>query len=137
MFNLKKRLRAAAAGLCLVVALPGCSSLWKARESVVIQRDTVAVHHRDTTFRRDSIYIREWAKGDTVYVDRFRDRYVFRDRWRDSVRVVERHDTTTIRVPVEKSLSWSQKAKIGAFPWLLLACLGLFLWTFRKYLFKP
>lgn len=137
MFNLKKRLRAAAAGLCLVVALPGCSSLWKARESVVIQRDTVAVHHRDTTFRRDSIYIREWVKGDTVYVDRFRDRYVFRDRWRDSVRVVERHDTTTVRVPVEKSLSWSQKAKIGAFPWLLLACLGLLLWTFRKYLFKP
>jgi hypothetical protein len=120
-----------------VVALPGCSSLWKARESVVIQRDTVAVHHRDTTFRRDSIYIREWVKGDTVYVDRFRDRYVFRDRWRDSVRVVERHDTTTVRVPVEKSLSWSQKAKIGAFPWLLLACLGLLLWTFRKYLFKP
>lgn len=136
MFNLKKRLRAAAAGLCFVVALPGCSSLWKARESIVIQRDTVAVHHRDTTFRRDSIYIREWVKGDTVYVDRFRDRYVFRDRWRDSVRVVERHDTTTVRVPVEKSLSWSQKAKIGAFPWLLLACLGLLLWTFRKYLFK-
>jgi len=136
MFNFKKRLRAAAAGLCLVVALPGCSSLWRARESVVIQRDTVAVHHRDTTFRRDSIYIREWVKGDTVYVDRFRDRYVFRDRWRDSVRVVERHDTTTVRVPVEKSLSWSQKAKIGAFPWLLLACLGLLLWTFRKYLFK-
>lgn len=136
MFNLKKRLRAAAAGLCFVVALPGCSSLWKARESIVIQRDTVAVHHRDTTFRRDSIYIREWVKGDTVYVDRFRDHFVFRDRWRDSVRVVERHDTTTVRVPVEKSLSWSQKAKIGAFPWLLLACLGLLLWTFRKYLFK-
>lgn len=137
MFNLKKRLRAAAAGLCFVVALPGCSSLWKARESIVIQRDTVAVHHRDTTFRRDSIYIREWVKGDTVYVDRFRDHFVFRDRWRDSVSVREVHDTTTVEVKVEKNLSWAQKSKIGAFPWLLLAVIGLLLWTFRKYLFKP
>ena len=113
----------------------GCSSLWKARESVVIQRDTVAVHHRDTTFRRDSIYIREWMKGDTVYVDRFRDRYVFRDRWRDSVSVREVHDTTRVEVKVEKELNWAQKAKIGAFPWLLLTLIGAALWIFRKYLF--
>ena len=77
------------------------------------------------------------VERDTVYVDRFRDRYVFRDRWRDSVSVREVHDTTTVEVKVEKNLSWAQKSKIGAFPWLLLAVIGLLLWTFRKYLFKP
>ena len=106
-------------------------------ERVVVQHDTTTVHHRDTTYRRDSIYIREWMAGDTVYVDRFRDRYVFRDRWRDSVSVREVHDTTAVEVKVEKNLSWAQKSKIGAFPWLLLAVIGLLLWTFRKYLFKP
>ena len=105
----------------------GCSP--KIVERIVVQHDTTTVHHRDTTYRRDSIYIREWMKGDTVYVDRFRD------RWRDSVSVREVHDTTAVEVKVEKNLSWSQKAKIGAFPWLLLALIGAALWIFRKYLF--
>ena len=111
----------------------GCSP--KIVERIVVQHDTTTVHHRDTTYHRDSIYIREWMKGDTVYVDRFRDRYIFRDRWRDSVSVREVHDTTAVEVKVEKNLSWSQKAKIGAFPWLLLALIGAALWIFRKYLF--
>ena len=48
--------------------------------------------------------------------------------WKDS-------DVITKEVPVEKNLSWSQKAKIDAFPWLMLAVIGLLLWTFRKRLF--
>ena len=111
----------------------GCSP--KIVERIVVQHDTTTVHHRDTTYHRDSIYIRELMKGDTVYVDRFRDRYIFRDRWRDSVSVREVHDTTAVEVKVEKNLSWSQKAKIGAFPWLLLSLIGAVLWIFRKYLF--
>ena len=119
--------------ILLLVSCAGCSP--KIVERIVVQHDTTTVHHRDTTYHRDSIYIREWMKGDTVYVDRFRDRYVFRDRWRDSVSVREVHDTTAVEVKVEKNLSWSQKAKIGAFPWLLLTLIGAALWIFRKYLF--
>ena len=132
MFNFLKK-GAAAIGLCFCVALSSCSP--KIVEHVVFQHDTTTVHHRDTTYRRDSIYIREWMAGDTVYVDRFRDRYVFRDRWRDSVSVREVHDTTTVEVKVEKNLSWAQKSKIGAFPWVLLALLGALVWIFRKFIF--
>ena len=132
MFNFLKK-GAAAVGLCFCVALSSCSP--KIVERVVVQHDTTTVHHRDTTYRRDSVYIREWLKGDTVYVDRFRDRYVFRDRWRDSVTVREVHDTTAVQVEVEKPLSWAQKAKIGAFPWVLLALLGALVWIFRKFIF--
>ena len=119
----------------LFFCLPGCSSLWKARERIVVRHDTTTVHHRDSLILKDSVYIREWIRGDTVFVDKFRDRYIFRDRWRDSISVREVHDTTTVEVSVEKSLSWSQKAKISVFPWLLLVSIGLLLWTFRKYLF--
>ena len=120
----------------LVLLLAACVSCSpKIVERIVVQHDTTTVHHRDTTYRRDSIYIREWMKGDTVYVDRFRDRYVFRDRWRDSVSVREVHDTTAVEVKVEKNLSWAQKAKIGAFPWLVLAVIGAALWIFRKWIF--
>ena len=125
--------RMVASVLLSAVLCAGCSP--KIVERVVVQRDTLQVHHRDTTYRRDSIYIREWMKGDTVYVDRYRDRYVFRDRWRDSISVREVHDTTAVEVKVEKPLSWSQKAKIRSFPWLLLAFLGALVWIFRKYIF--
>ena len=119
----------------LLAAYVSCSP--KIVERIVVQHDTTTVHHRDTTYRRDSGYIREWMQGDTVYVDRFRDRYVFRDRWRDSIRVVR--DSALVEhikeVKVEKELSWAQKAKIGAFPWLLLAVIGAALWIFRKWIF--
>ena len=129
-----KGLLARGAVLVLLLAA-GASCSPKIVERIVVQHDTTTVHHRDTTYRRDSVYIREWMRGDTVYVDRFRDRYVFRDRWRDSVSVREVHDTTTVEVKVEKELSWAQKAKIGAFPWLLLAVIGAALWIFRKWIF--
>ena len=121
--------------ILLPILSAGCSP--KIIERVVYQRDTTVVHHRDTTFRRDSVYIREWMKGDTVYIEKYKDRFVYRDRWRDSIRVVR--DSAVVEhikeVKVEKPLSWSQKAKIGAFPWLLLALIGAVLWIFRKYLF--
>ena len=132
--NKRRRLaRRAVPVLLAVILCAGCSP--KIVERIVVQRDTLQVHHRDTTYQRDSIYIREWMKGDTVYVDRYRDRYVFRDRWRDSIQVRERHDTTTVEVKVEKELNWAQRAKIRAFPWLLLGLIGALLWIFRKYLF--
>ena len=121
--------------ILLPILSAGCSP--KIIERVVYQRDTTVVHRRDTTFRRDSVYIREWMKGDTVYIEKYKDRFVYRDRWRDSIRVVrDSVDVETIKeVKVEKPLSWSQKAKIGAFPWILLALIGAVLWIFRKYLF--
>ena len=121
--------------ILLPVVGTGCSP--KIIERVVYQRDTTVVHHRDTTYRRDSVWMKEYVKGDTVYVEKYKDRFVYRDRWRDSVRVVR--DSVAVErvkeVKVEKPLSWSQKAKIGAFPWLVLALIGAVLWIFRKYLF--
>ena len=120
------------AALVLALCLASCSP--RIVERVVVQHDTTTVHHRDTTYRRDSVYIREWMKGDTVFVDRYRDRYVFRDRWRDSIVVkVDSFAVERVKeVQVEKPLSWGKRAKIGAFWWLVLAVAGLAAWTFRK-----
>lgn len=122
---------AATVGLCLF-ALPSCSpKIVEKWNTQYVYRD---VHHRDTVITKDSVYIREWVKGDTVFVDRFRDRYVYRDRWRDSIRVqVDSFAIERVKeVQVEKPLSWGKRAKIGAFWWLVLAVVGLGAWTFRK-----
>ena len=131
--NLSKRAWRLVLLLLLPVLHAGCSP--RIVERIRVERDTLIVHHRDSLFLKDSVYIREYLKGDTVFIEKYKDRYIFRDRWRDSVQVREVHDTTAVEVKVEKSLSWAQKAKIGLFPWLLLTVIGLLLWTFRKFLF--
>lgn len=123
---------AVAVGLCFLSALPSCSP--RIIEKVRTEYVTQEVHHRDTIITKDSVYIREWMKGDTVFVDRFRDRYVYLDRWRDSIRVqVDSFAVERVKeVQVEKSLSAWKRAKIGAFWWLvsaLILCAG---WIFRK-----
>ena len=78
----------------------------------------------------------EEVRGDYEdrYIEKYKDRFVYRDRWRDSI-IVKRDSVaveTLKEVKVEKPLSWSQRAKIGALPLVLLIALGLGIWTFRK-----
>lgn len=111
--------------------LPGCSP--KIIEKVKTEYVYQDVHHRDTLITRDSIYIREWLKGDTVYIEKYKDRYVFRDRWRDSISIREVHDTTTVEKKVERELTAGQKMKINSFWWLFAGFILSLLWIFRKY----
>ncbi|MBR6804518.1 MAG: hypothetical protein IKM57_06400 [Paludibacteraceae bacterium] len=100
--------------LLLCLTLAGC----KTRTVVVdtVRTDTLRLQRntRDSIFLHDSIFVHEWAAGETVYVQR--------DRWR--TRYVEKsvHDTTyiathdTIAQPyhvikeVPRQLTWWQKA---------------------------
>lgn len=127
-----KLIKRAALGFMFSVSLLACSP--RIVEKIKTEYVYQDVHHRDTIVTRDSVYIREWMKGDTVYVEKYKDRYVYRDRWRDSVRVKEVHDTTSVevKVEVEKPLSLIQRVKIGSFWWLLAACVGALAYIFRK-----
>ena len=116
----------------LSVSLPSCSP--RIIEKVVYQHDTTVVHKRDSVIRRDSIYVKEWMKGDTVFIEKYKDWYIYRDRWRDSIRVVR--DSVAVdrikEVKVEQPLSWRKRAKIGAFWWLCGALVAALAWIFRK-----
>ena len=107
------------------LATPGCSP--RIVEKVVHQHDTTEIHHRDSIDRRDSVWVREDVKGDTIYLEKYRDRILYRDRWRDSI--VVRVDSVTVEavkeVKVEKPLTAWKRFKIGGFWWLLaLAAVG-------------
>lgn len=92
------------------------------------------VYQRDTTVQHDSVFIREWVKGDTVHHYEFRDRYVYRDRMiRDTVLKADSVAIEHIKTEyVEQPLSRAKRAKIRAFWWLVAAVAGLGAWTFRK-----
>ena len=119
-----------------VLLLAGCSP--RIVEHIRYQRDTTYIDkvQIDSIYKRDSLYIKE--KGDTVYIykERIKEKYKF---VHDTVRLV-RVDSVAVErikeVKVEKPLSWWQKSKMAAFPWLLGAVVLLALWTCRKWLVR-
>lgn len=85
--------------LAISLAIAGCKSVqYVPVEKVKIEyRDREKIQ-KDTIIRRDSIRIHE--KGDTVFVERFRDIFKYRDRFvRDSIHI---HDSIPVPYPVEK-----------------------------------
>ena len=92
---------------------PSCKSV----ESINSNLSTLDIRHSthtDTLVLRDSIYIREFIKGDTV----FRDRVEYRDRWRtqivrdtvlktDSIVEVIEHPPERYVPPFYKRCTWT------------------------------
>ena len=102
----------------IILVLPSCKSV----ESINSNLSTLDLRHStytDTVVLRDSIYIREFIKGDTV----FRDRVEYRDRWRTQIM----HDTVlrtdsiveVIEKPPERYVPKFYKWCTGLF-WALL-----------------
>ena len=65
----------------ILLALPSCKSLDPAHLSTVNSQLSTATHSHDTLIIRDSIFVREYVAGDTI----FRDRIQYRDRWRTQI----------------------------------------------------
>lgn len=133
----------------LLLALASCASTRVAsshtdRDSTYVSTrylDSLyrAVFLRDSTYRRDSIYIRE--KGDTItqYVERVMYKWrtrtdtLYRDRWRTDTLFVERVDSVYVEKPVyiDKQLKWHQQG----FMWLgKMCCIAAILWAMFLYL---
>ena len=99
----------------------------------VIYRDRI---QKDSLYFRDSVFVSEKVKGDTVYIDRFKYKYIYKDKYQTDTLIREVHDTTTVEVRVEKPLSAWKSAKLGAFWWLITALVAALLWIFRKPLLR-
>ena len=79
-------------------------------DSVYVDRFT-----RDSVYLHDSVFVNQWMKGDTVYVDKVVYKWRYRDRWRRDTVAVVRRDSVQVPVPVEKPLGWWQQARLKIF----------------------
>ena len=113
----------------LFLLLVGCKP--RVVTQLQIQRDTTYItkHSRDSVYFRDSVWIKEYVKGDTVRIMKYHD------RWRE--RVMEVHDTLIqhqtdtvykekrIVKEVNKPIKGFKKIKLNAFWWILaIAVIG-------------
>ena len=114
-----KAILTAIAILIIASWLMGCKSV-KYVTVPEYHSDTVLVNRtaRDSIYMHDSIYVKEWQAGDTVYVHRDRWHTQWRERIvRDSI-YISKTDSVPVPYPVpeyiEKPLTWWQNTKMKA-----------------------
>lgn len=131
-----------AVAIILTIALCGvlcsCRSV-RYIEVPRVSRDTLRVvqveTRRDSV--RDSIFLREFVRGDTVYMVKYIERQKWRDRWRvDTVQAV-RVDSVGVPYPVERKVSRWDKVRYmwrGAAVGLVFAVVAVaVVWLRRRY----
>lgn len=119
--------------MCAMLVIASCGAV-RTQIQTVYQRDTTYITNTrvDSTFRRDSVFVKE--KGDTIYIykERVRERYrIVRDTlYRskvDSVFIDRERE-----VKVEKELTAWQRFRLDGF-WILAAIVAAIgFWKFRR-----
>ena len=130
--------------MAIILTIAMCGVLCSCRsvryiEVPRVSRDTLRVvqveTRRDSV--RDSIFLREFVQGDTIYRVKYVERLRWRDRWRvDTVHAV-RVDSVGVPYPVERKISRWDKVRYmwrGAAVWLVLAAVAVaVVWLRRRY----
>ena len=124
--------------LCLVLSMISCTTT-KYVEVPVTHTDTLIQTkvQRDSIWKHDSIYLHEWMKGDTVYIEKTRWLTDYKERLRIDTVYKSRIDTITKTIPVAKtdSLTWWQQTRIKfANVTIYLAILIFVVWLAKKKL---
>lgn len=90
-----------------------------------VRHDSVVsiLHHRDSIYQHDSVYINE--KSDTVLIERWHTRW--RDRVSHDTLYINNVDTIRIPVPVERKLTKAERTYITIGKWSVGAVAGLVL----------
>lgn len=119
--------------MCAMLMLASCGAV-RTQIQTVYQRDTTYITNTrvDSTFRRDSVFVKE--KGDTIYIykERVRERYrIVRDTlYRSKVDSV--YIDREREVKVEKELTAWQRFRLDGF-WILAAVVAaIAFWKFRR-----
>ena len=118
----------------ILLALPSCRSLDPTIATSATSMASATTHTHDTLVIRDSIFVREYVAGDTI----FRDRIQYRDRWRTQIihDTIIRTDSITqvIEHPPERYIPPFYKRCTIIF-WILIA--GLAVYIILRIRFPP
>ncbi len=119
----------------ILLTLAICSSCRSIKyvpvETVRMDSIYFTLHERDSVHIHDSVYVRE--QGDTVFVNKWHT--VYRDRTTRDTTYIEREKKVGVPYPVEKELTWWQKAKIefGEFSVGIIFVLSIVvIWLIKK-----
>lgn len=115
----------------LAIMATGCTTTKYVPVETIRYRDSVRLVERvDSIHVHDSVYVHQWAAGDTQWVEKVTVHTRYRDRWRVDTILIHRRDSVPYPVEVTKEvvryqLRWWQKPLV----WLGgLSLIGLAVW---------
>lgn len=101
--------------LALCLMLVGCKTTYVPIEKEVAKYDSIYIQSIkvDSIKEVDSVFVNTYIKGDTIFQDKYKYVYRYKDKLRIDTMLVERVDSVYIEKPImiEKQLSWWQKTK--------------------------
>lgn len=101
--------------LALCLMLVGCKTTYVPIEKEVVKYDSIYITKVkvDSIKEVDSVFVNTYIKGDTIFQDKYKYVYHYKDKLRIDTIFVERVDSVYIEKPImiEKQLSWWQKFK--------------------------
>lgn len=108
----------------VLIGLGACRSVrYIPVESVLHDSVVTILHHRDSIYQHDSVYIKE--KADTLLIERWHTRW--RDRVSHDTLYMSKVDTIRIPVPVERKLTKAERTYITIGKWSVGVVAGLVL----------
>lgn len=96
-----------------LLSLTGCKTV-KYVEVEKIKTDTAYItkQQRDSIWMHDSIYIHEYVKNDTQYIERTKWHTKYVERLQVDTLYKATHDTIPAPYPVERQLTFSEKVRL-------------------------
>lgn len=127
--------------LILIITLAAICSACRSLKYVPIEKTVTKTEYRDryvkdTTYQRDSVFIETRLKGDTVFVNRFKEKHFYHEVTRTDTMAV--CDTVTIPkiVTVEKNSTTWQKVLMETGKWtiviIIIALIGAITWMITR-----
>lgn len=86
---------------CLLLSVLFLTTSCKVCEPIIKTeyRDSVRTeYHRDSVRLVDSVFVDRWRQGDTVFVTKMRDRYLYRDVLHTDTITIDNSKTETVQV---------------------------------------
>lgn len=122
-----------AVSIILVIMLAGCKSV-EYIEKVRTDTTYITKQQRDSIWLHDSLYIHEYQRGDTIYLERTKWVTKYSERLRVDTFYKAKTDTLIVEKVVEKNTiqSWWQRLKenVGGIA-LFAAFVALLIWIWR------
>jgi len=126
--------------MCFVV----CVTLMSCRsQQIIVPNDTITQTQtktktiaRDSIYLHDSIYVREYIQGDTVFRDKLVEHW--KDRWLTRIDTVMQKDTTTVTQTITQTITEPVRYVPGFYKWcvaiLVLLVVGKIIMIVIKYI---
>jgi len=119
-----------------------CAILMSCRsQQIIIPNDTTTNtnryhghYERDSIYLHDSIYVREYIKGDTIFIDKIVEH--FKDRWLTRTDTLSQTDTVTITQTITQTITEKEKYVPGFYKWCAGILIVFVLFLIFKYLFR-